>query len=532
MPMQHRKQPRLGTLAALVIVVLPLLFAPVAVSADRAAEELADVDVLVGSIRFQPRISYSRVRVSVTGPGGFEVVRSFAAGDSPEVALPGADGLYKYEIRFAPEIGRQDRERLAAARQAGEEAAVAGPALSDRLMVQRGWFSIADGSLVPDDLVEVAATAGAVEAAAPSPDGSSTKAVILSITDGVISDSLCVGGSCFSTITFSDSTLLLAEANTRIKFADTSSAPGFPNRDWEIQANANSSGGGNYLGINDCGFNDNNGGCGDSLVFAVEGGARRSSLHIDDRGRVGFGTSTPVEDLHAITGDTPTLRLEQDASGNFEPQAWDIGGNEVNFFVRDASSGNTLPFRIRSGGAPSSSLDIAASGDVGVGTESPGQALHVNRNTTGNVAIRIENDNADWDLRSNNVGAFAITAAGSGVNELTLEEGTGDLTIIGEITTSGFCSGGCDAVFSPGYEVESIAEHAAAMWSNRHLPAVGPTPEQGPLNLSRKTTGMLNELEKAHIYIERLHDELARLRQRLTRVEAKLASDPAGSAVD
>lgn len=49
------------------------------------------------------------------------------------------------------------------------------------------------------------------------------------------------------------------------------------------------------------------------------------------------------------------------------------------------------------------------------------------------------------------------------------------------------------------------------MWVHRHLPAVGPTAEGEPFNVTEKSGGMLNELEKAHIYIEQLHHRLARL---------------------
>jgi hypothetical protein len=75
------------------------------------------------------------------------------------------------------------------------------------------------------------------------------------------------------------------------------------------------------------------------------------------------------------------------------------------------------------------------------------------------------------------------------------------------------------------------------MWENRHLPGVGPTPEDQPMNLSKKTGGILNELEKAHIFIEQLHSTvqelkttigekdqaLAGLQERLTSLEAALA---------
>src|SRR5687767_2248139 len=74
------------------------------------------------------------------------------------------------------------------------------------------------------------------------------------------------------------------------------------------------------------------------------------------------------------------MRLEQNNSGGFTAQTWDIAGNEANFFVRDTTNGSTLPFRIRPG-APTSSIDIAANGFVGFGTASPTAQLH----TTGTM---------------------------------------------------------------------------------------------------------------------------------------------------
>lgn len=43
------------------------------------------------------------------------------------------------------------------------------------------------------------------------------------------------------------------------------------------------------------------------------------------------------------------------------------------------------------------------------------------------------------------------------------------------------------------------------MWSARYLPSVGPTPENSAFNISRKVGGILNELAKAHIYIDELN---------------------------
>ncbi|HEV8133687.1 MAG TPA: tail fiber domain-containing protein, partial [Pyrinomonadaceae bacterium] len=113
-----------------------------------------------------------------------------------------------------------------------------------------------------------------------------------------------------------------------------------------------------------------------TLVFAVNAGASANSLRVGSNSKVGLRTATPVLDVHANTTDTPAIRLEQNNSGGFTAQTWDIAGNEANFFVRDVTGGSRLPFRIRPG-APTSSIDIAASGNVGIGTASPVKKLHI-----------------------------------------------------------------------------------------------------------------------------------------------------------
>ncbi|MCP4690764.1 MAG: tail fiber domain-containing protein, partial [Desulfobacterales bacterium] len=57
-----------------------------------------------------------------------------------------------------------------------------------------------------------------------------------------------------------------------------------------------------------------------------------------------------------------------------------------NFFIRDATNGSKLPFRIQPG-APSSSITIRDDGDVGFGTWSPSSAMHLL--TNGKAALFI-----------------------------------------------------------------------------------------------------------------------------------------------
>jgi len=186
--------------------------------------------------------------------------------------------------------------------------------------------------------------------------------------DVIIQGSLCVGLDCVNNENFGFDTIRLKENNTRIKFDDTSTASGFPANDWQLTANDSASGGANKFSIEDV--------TGAKIPFTIRAGAATDSIFVASNGKVGFRTSTPVLDLHVNTSDTPGLRLEQNSSGGFSAQTWDIAGNEANFFVRDVTGGSRLPFRIRPG-APTSSVDISAAGNVGLGTSSPQSRLQV-----------------------------------------------------------------------------------------------------------------------------------------------------------
>ncbi|GAB4334073.1 MAG: hypothetical protein Kow0089_03160 [Desulfobulbaceae bacterium] len=81
-------------------------------------------------------------------------------------------------------------------------------------------------------------------------------------------------------------------------------------------------------------------------------------------GNLGVRTPGPLMDIHVTSGDTPTLRLEQDASQDWIPQTWDISGNDALFSINDVTF-STHPLRIETG-APDDSLYVTAGGDVEV----------------------------------------------------------------------------------------------------------------------------------------------------------------------
>lgn len=182
--------------------------------------------------------------------------------------------------------------------------------------------------------------------------------------------------------------------------------------------------------------------------------------------------------------------------------------------------------------AQSNSLYVDPDGNVGVGTSSPVGKLQIENPTSNTVTMKLFNvgssagDHWEYNAVDATTDHFLINKVGSGLQELRLDEG-GKLKISGQLFTGGSsCSGGCDFVFDPDYELESIEEHSEYMWTNRHLRGVGPTPENAPtMNLTEKVGGLINELEKAHIYIDQLHQRLEEQEAAIDELREVMADD-------
>ena len=119
-----------------------------------------------------------------------------------------------------------------------------------------------------------------------------------------IDGSLCVGGDCVAEESFGFDTVRLKENNLRMNFDDTSVAASFPRNDWRIVINDSANGGASYFGVEDSSAG--------RIPFRVSAGARSNALFVDSQGDVGIGTSTPATDIDIKTGDSPTVRLQQD----------------------------------------------------------------------------------------------------------------------------------------------------------------------------------------------------------------------------
>jgi len=368
------KKNRIAQLSFIVVCMM-LLALPGGAPALATAPSLDQPPIAVmamepGLISWYPQVENGGLVFTVSGPGGFYLqeehpsgaMPTFAPKDGAGNALP--DGSYTYELRLLPAwaeppaVYDEAQRGLAPAKGAGEP------------LVQSGGFSILGGGFVMQDVLEDAAGEKGTEMVSPEDQ------VILD--DLIVQGSLCVGMDCVNGESFGFDTQILKENNLRIFFRDTSNSASFPTTDWRIIINDSANGGASYFAIQDSDYG--------SRVFTLEATAPTNSLYVDDYGRVGLGTSTPVLELHIADGNTPSVRLDQDGSGGWAPQVWDVAGNEANFFIRDATNGSKLPFRIQPS-TPGDTLCLKADGKVGIGTWSPEGTMEIE--TTGTPALFI-----------------------------------------------------------------------------------------------------------------------------------------------
>jgi hypothetical protein len=139
-----------------------------------------------------------------------------------------------------------------------------------------------------------------------------------------------------------------------------------------------------------------------SEMKLMTGGSER--LRIDSSGNVGIGTSLPTQPLDVngnvifrIASATTSRTLGFTTSNGVD--GWTIGNGVT-------ASANQ--FVIYSNTAGAARLLINSSGNVGIGTSSPANALTVNSGTTNTVAQFISTDSGAAILLTDNVGSSSI----------------------------------------------------------------------------------------------------------------------------
>lgn len=261
---------------SLVILVLTLLVVFFFGTAEvGAASEKMQVSKPVAQemkgwygINWMPNVDYSYLVLTVSKPDGEIIRKTFDAGSAPYFNLYGTfgqkfpDGSYTYELRAIPVVEENTTES------------------HQRVLTQTGYFLIWGGRIVietdPEDNLD-RAFCGCYE---------------FDDTDVVVEGKLCAGRDCLYNGDCNKETLRLKEEVVRILFMDTSTAS-YPDNDWQIIINDDDTGSGEYFSIQDVDTG--------KRPFTIEAGAQNSSLYIDDSGKIGIGTSTPVVPIELVT---------------------------------------------------------------------------------------------------------------------------------------------------------------------------------------------------------------------------------------
>ncbi len=163
------------------------------------------------------------------------------------------------------------------------------------------------------------------------------------LNDFIVWGNECIGFDCVNGEVFGFSTLKLKQNNVRIKFDDTSTAPGEPNNDWSIEANEYSNGGLSAFFVIDS--------TSGQRLFTLEANAGDYAFYVDNTGNTGIGTNTPGHKLHVngnihadgnitATGNigapsdarlkknVQPLERAMDLVGQLEPKRYDFRFNE------------------------------------------------------------------------------------------------------------------------------------------------------------------------------------------------------------
>ena len=497
-----------------------------------AAPSMAASDISIseagGSVNWAPNKTHGAATLVVSGPDGFHETRHFAAGESVSFSMLdayAADGSYQWSLTITSPVSDSLQAQIDEARANGDTGftarlKAAGDFYSE---TYTGSFARSGGVIVVPGLTE---TGGYSDL--PTKDN-----VILD--DLIVDGSACVGMDCVNNENFGFDTLRLKENNLRIKFDDTSASGSFPNVDWQLVANDTNNGGANRFSIEDV----TNG----KTPFTVEANAPNNTLYVDSAGRIGVGTNAPAVDIHAKSGNSPALRLEQDGSSGFSSHTWDVAGNEVNFFVRDVTSGSKLPFRIMPGSGNDNAIIIGADGNVGIGSNDTTPDARLMVDSSANLVMRLESSGArtqmelsnpaansaagqTWRYDVNALGNFTIIDVNSGINALQIDPSTGNTRIFGTLTAT---VGGSnlmfpDYVFSEDYDLMPLDQLAAYIEAEGHLPKIEKAESveaRGNIDMTKLQLQLLEKIEELTLYTLAQQKTIEKLEQRLDELTAE-----------
>jgi len=326
-----------------------------------------------------------------------------------------------------------------------------------------------------------------------------------------------------------DQTTASGESSTARGYRTNASGYGSTTMGWGTTA---SGGGSTAMGYHTTAGGDNSTAMGDQTTASGYGSTARGYRTTAS----GYGSTAMGWDTTA-SGDNSTAMGRSTSAYAYTSLAigrYNVGGGSAGSWVA------TDPvFEIgvgSSAAAKANAVTVLKNGKVGIGTTSPGAKLQVAGDIKSESVISFgDASSTKWtigpQIADNGYVMYANGAAGYVLvlNRTSGNVGIGTTNPQGKLDVNGsiYQRGGvlhADYVFEPSYQLESIEQHSESMWQNKHLPAIPKmdVDENGRqvIEVGAHRKGIVEELEKAHIYIEQLHQRIKELEQKDTEISS------------
>lgn len=180
--------------------------------------------------------------------------------------------------------------------------------------------------------------------------------------------------------------------------------------------------------------------------------------------------------------------------------------------------------------AVADSLYVDATGNVGVGTNTPTAQFHIKAPAATHAQMNFSTDTGTWELKQNkDTGRLTLFYPGGGAatasfkfdpqaQENLLRVGVVDnhtVDITGRLLINNTQVNVPDYVFNADYALKSIEEQSEFMYKNKHLPSLPKAADDlkaHNVDLLAQQMGVLEELEKAHIYIAQMNSTIKEMK--------------------
>ncbi|MFC1478351.1 hypothetical protein ACFL57_02710 [Candidatus Margulisiibacteriota bacterium] len=253
-----------------------------------------------------------------------------------------------------------------------------------------------------------------------------------------------------------------------------------------------------------------------------------NALVVNSDGNVGIGTTSPLTDLEVSRSGDGSLLMSSAV-------------------LRVANNGTSSQHALAEFESAGGYAVITNQGKVGIGVTAPGGLLEIagsdpgmilssTAGTTDRFRLFVDDSN-DYNTH------FQTNASSTWYNRMVIDRDSGNvgigtaapnakLEVIGTVSANAYVTAGvpADYVFEADYNLKTIEEQAAFMWANKHLPAIqGAAELDGKINIAVRLEQAVEELEKAHVYIEQMNkknqdlaEENQMLKQKDNELEARI----------